>query len=89
MTGFLTGHLLNSRAVHGILEAKPRASKRQNEMSHNLTVFRRQDFISRSLPKTHRKQHNGCLALGAGVGIANKHKGSFWDDGSVLNMDYR
>lgn len=90
MTGFLIGHLLNSKATHGMLEAKPRTSKRQNEISHNLIIFRRQDFISRrGLPKTHRKQHNDCLALEAGVGIANKNKGSFWDDGSILNMNSR
>lgn len=37
-TGFLTGQLLNSRAVHGLLEAKPRTSKRQSEISHNLNI---------------------------------------------------
>lgn len=33
MAGFLRRHLLNSRAGHDILEAKPRASKRQSEIS--------------------------------------------------------
>lgn len=85
--GFLTGHLLNSRAVHDMLEADPRAFKKQEELSHNLTIFRRLDFIGRrSLPKIHREQHD-CLALEVSVGTTNKHKGSFGDDGSVLNMD--
>lgn len=38
MTGFLTGHLLNSRAVHDMLETKPRASERQSEISHNHNI---------------------------------------------------
>lgn len=32
-TSFLRGRWLNSRALHGMLEAKPRASKRQSEIS--------------------------------------------------------